>query len=251
MAMDTRPEPDGKGGFHSGQSPLKLVGVGAVLLALGILAAVVVFSGSDGDDTPTQAASENAGLQADEPLPTPEATIALERPTAMPPPHLESVGAGDRLAIPKFGVSGPLAIKKVGSDGVMPDPATPDEVAYYDFSDWPGLGGAPGRGGNAVFSGHVDSGFKPCKNGTVPPPCQAVFWDLRNLKTGDMVEIYLGGQVLRYRVTGNQSFLVQEAPWDQIVTATAKETITVITCAGSFINGEYNNRQVLTAERIT
>lgn len=250
MAMDSRPGRGGPGGFLSGQSPLKLAGAGAVLLALGILVAVVAFSGGGDDDGPTRAASENAGLQSDEPLPTPEATIALERPTAVPPPHLESVGPGDRLVISKFGISGPLAIKKVGPDGVMPDPSDADEVAYYDFSAHPGLGGAPGRGGNAVFSGHVDSGRKPCRNGTVPPPCQAVFWDVPKMRVGDEIEVNLSGQVLRYRVTANQSFKVADAPWDQIVTATAKETITLITCIGTFSAGEYDSRQVVTAERI-
>ena len=249
MAMDSGPEQEGSGGFFSG-SPLKLIGAGAIVLAVGILVAVVAFSGGDNGGDQTTAESENAGLQADTPLPTVEATVALDRPTAVPPPHLESVGAGDRLVLPKFGISGPLSIKKVGPDGVMPDPANPDEVAYYDFSEWPGLGGAPGRGGNSVYSGHVDSGFKACKNGSVPPPCQAVFWDLRNLKIGDEVEIHLSGQVLRYRVTANQYFPTGDAPWDKIVTATSKETMTVITCTGSFINGEYNSRQVLTAERI-
>jgi LPXTG-site transpeptidase (sortase) family protein len=219
-----------------------------VVLAVGILVAVVAFSG--GSSGPEPQASDSGGLQSDEPLPTVEATIDLDRPTAVPPNHLESVGPDDRLVIPKFGASGPLAIKQVGPDGVMPDPSTPDEIAYYDFSGWPGLGGAPGRGGNAVFSGHVDSGSKPCKNGSVPAPCQAVLWDMRRLQSGDELEVHLGGQVLRYRVTGNQHFPTGDAPWDQIVSATAKETITVITCTGSFINGEYNSRQVLTAERI-
>jgi LPXTG-site transpeptidase (sortase) family protein len=247
MAMDNRPGQSSPGGARSGQSPLKLIGAGVVVLAIGILVAVVAFSG--GDSSPP-AASDSGGLQADEPLPSVEATIDLARATATPPDHLTGFGPDDRLVIPKFNASGPLAIKAVGADGVMPDPSTPDEVAYYDFSAWPGLGGAPGRGGNAIFSGHVDSGSKPCKNGTVPAPCQAVFWDLRNLKSGDELELHLSGQVLRYKVTGNQHFPTGDAPWDQIVSATAKETITVITCTGSFINGEYNSRQVLTAERI-
>ena len=39
-----------------------------------------------------------------------------------------------------------------------------------------------------------------CKNGSVPPPCQAVFWDINGLRNGDEIEIHLGGTVNRYRV---------------------------------------------------
>ena len=65
----------------------------------------------------------------------------------------------------------------------MPNPNGSDDVAYYNFSAWPGKGGAPGQGGNSVFAGHVDSGRAPCKNGTVPPPCEAVFWDIGSFRS--------------------------------------------------------------------
>ena len=77
----------------------------------------------------------------------------------------------------------------------MANPDGPDDVAYYNFSAWPGKGGAPGLGGNAVFAGHVDSGTKACNNGAVPPPCQAVFWDISALRLGDEVQVHVDGVI--------------------------------------------------------
>lgn len=260
MSFSTGPEQSDSGSSPSmgNKPPLKLIGAGIIVVAVGILLAVVAFSGGGGSDRtsvgPTpRPTSESGGLLSGTPLPSPEATVDLSRPTAVAAgSHLSAVGAGDKLVLPKLGISGNLSIKTVGADGVMPDPSTPDEIAYYDFSSWQGLGGAPGRGpgNNAVFSGHVDSGTKPCSNGAVPPPCTAVFWELRNIKIGDEVEIYLGRDVYRYRVTANQHFIADEAPWDKIVSATTQETITIITCAGSFSSGEYDSRTVVTGVRI-
>jgi LPXTG-site transpeptidase (sortase) family protein len=236
------------------QFPFKILGAVVVVAAIAVLLVVVASGGGGNDNEVTLPPSDSGGL-LDEAQPSPEATIDLNRPTATAPlEHLTGFQEGDRLVISKLGLSGSLAYKKVDprSDGSlpMPDPSTPDEVAYYDFSAGQGLGGAPGRGGNTVLSGHVDSGSKPCNNGTVPPPCQAVFWDVRNLKVGDEIEIHLTGQVYKYTVTANESVHAVSGPWDQIVAATEKETLTLITCGGQFVAGEYTHRTVVTATRV-
>ena len=261
MALDSGPGQNRSGGPFSGQPPFKLIGGLVVVVAIAVLVAVAASggggdggSGSGGEVGSKPATStprsENAGLASPGTQPIVEATINLQRPTAVPPVALQSVASGDRLVLPKFGISGQLSIKAVGADGVMPDPTNPDEIAYYDFSAFPGMGGTPGRGGNAVFSGHVDSGFKPCQNGTVPPPCTAILWELRNVRIGDEIEVHLSAAVYRYRVTANQHFTTSDAPWNQIVATTAQETVTIITCTGEFRSGEYNSRQVVTAIRI-
>ncbi|HLF76677.1 MAG TPA: class F sortase [Dehalococcoidia bacterium] len=216
--------------------------------------AVFAVSGGKEDGASNRnslAPAESGGLVADAP-PVAEGEADLTaRPTAVAAENLTSIGANDRFIVPKFGVDAPLTYRKVGPDGQMPNPDGPDDVAYYDFSEWPGLGGAPGKGGNAVFAGHVDSGSKPCQNGSVPPPCQAVLWDLNGLKVGDEIEVRVGGQNYKYRVTSNQPVPAATGPWDQIVAATSDETLTIITCAGSF-NREtrsYSDRQVVVAVR--
>jgi LPXTG-site transpeptidase (sortase) family protein len=236
--------------------PYPLIGALAGAVIIGIVVVLVVFGGGgngDGDNgtNGSQAGvDEHAGLATAEP--TPEATIDLNRPTVEANSNLTSLGADDKLVIAKYGVSAPLTYRSVGIDGVMPNPEGPDDVAYYDFSAWPGKGGAPGRGGNGVFAGHVDSGSKACKNGTVAPPCQAVFWDISNLRVGDEIEVHLSGAVHKYKVTSNQPISAANGPWDQIVSATAQESITLITCGGDFNREtrEYSNRQVVVAVRV-
>ena len=224
-----------------------------VLLAMALLAAACGGVGGGKTKGPDRslAPAESGGLQASV-TPVVEGAVDLTaRPTAVAAENLTSVGPGDRFVISKFGVDAPLTYRKVGKDGQMPNPDGPDDVAYYDFSEWPGLGGGPGKGGNAVFAGHVDSGQKACKNGTVKPPCQAVLWDLNGLKVGDEIEVRVSGQSFKYRVTSNQPVPAATGPWDQIVTATAQESITIITCGGDFNREtrEYSNRQVVVAVR--
>ncbi|HEU0075817.1 MAG TPA: hypothetical protein VFS30_17590, partial [Dehalococcoidia bacterium] len=165
--------------IQSGQLPLPLLGGIAAVVVVGIILVVVALGGGGGDDeanTVARPTAESGGLQTARP--TPHATIDLARPTAQPSGHWTEVGADFRFVIAKFGIEAPLTYRKVPPSGVMPNPDGPDDVAYYDFSDFEHYGGAPGLGGNAVFAGHVDSGSKACKNGTVPPPCEAVLWDL-------------------------------------------------------------------------
>ena len=239
---------------RTGQLPLPLIGGIAAVVVVGIILIVVALGGGggEGSDSDDSADADHGGLQAAQP--TPEATIDLERPTAAAG-HLENISAQDRMVIAKFNINAPLTYRKVPPTGVMPNPDGPDDVAYYDFSGFPNLGGGPGVGGNAVFAGHVDSGTKACKNGTLPPPCQAVLWDLNGLKVGDEIELHVSGQIFKYKVTSNQpvSASLSDGTWDRIVTSTAKESLTIITCGGDFNREtrEYTNRQVVTAERIT
>lgn len=248
--------------IRSGQVPLPLIGGFAAAIVVGIIVvAVALGSGGGGNDNVALSSGDSAvagatptsisgGLQTAQP--TAQATIDLGRATAEAP-SLTQVGSGDKLVISSIGVNASLTYRKVGLDGVMPNPDSPDDIVYYDFSNWPGKGGAPGQGGNSIFAGHVDSGTKACDNGTKPPPCEAVLWDLNQLKIGDEIDVQISGQAYKYKVTSNQPINATTGPWDQIVSATAQESITIITCGGDFNRDthEYNNRQVLTATRMT
>ena len=228
-------------------------GLGVIVIAFVLFFTVGLAGGGGGDG-----GSGPSGGLVTRPAgnATVEATIDLNRPTVIatrdPNAPIPGASAGDRFVIAKIGVDAPLSYKVVGPDGVMPNPNGPDDVAYYDFSGFTGMGGTPGAGGNTVFSGHVDSGRVACKNGTVRPPCEAVLWDLSRLRLGDEIEVRLGGQVYRYRVTSNQPVGAESADWDRIVSSTAQESITIITCGGDFNRetGQYDSRQVVTAIRV-
>ena len=263
---------------------LLIIGVSATLVALVLAFGFLQLFDKSGNDTSQNVtaaapASATAAATASPAAATP-APVAAGSPTdpqgsappvvaapppsdALPPPddanappppdlNLANVGPGDRLSIPRFGVDAPLSFRVVGEDAQLPDPEGSDDVAYYNFSAWPGYGGAPGVGGNAVFAGHVDSGFKPCHNGTVQPPCEAVLWDLNKLANGDEIDVTISGVTYQYSVASNQPIADDGGDWASILASTPQEQITIITCGGDF-NPEthnYDKRQVVTAVRL-
>ncbi len=171
---------------------------------------------------------------------TPIDPSVLNRPTTEAP---RGDFSGDRLVIPGIGVDAPFVSLTVGGDGQMPDPQGPTEVAWYDFSAWPGKGGVPGAGGNSVFSGHVDyHNYGP-----------AVFWRLHELSAGDLIEVKMqGGASFQYQVQWNHEVGPEPGIWNDIVAATAQESVTLITCGGTWNpdTREYDLRQVVYATRV-
>ena len=169
------------------------------------------------------------------PRATPRRT-ATAAPTATPAPPTVTA-APVRLLIPAIGVDAPVTVKGLRPDLVMDVPDGPEDVAWYNFTAW------PGTGGNAVISGHLDY-----RNyGT------AVFWRLEELREGDVVEVRLrDGSVLRYRVALKLSYDARTAPVPEIVGPTSKDVVTLITCGGTFDSGSrmYSHRLVVRAERI-
>lgn len=137
----------------------------------------------------------------------------------------------ERIAMPAIGVTAPLVPMGV-RNGYMDLPASPHEVAWYDFT------AKPGTGGNAVFSAHVDYiNYGP-----------AVFWNLGKLKLGDDVLIRLrDGTILRYVVTSNDTVPLPQLDVAQLLAQRPRETVTLITCTGQFSNGNYSHRIVVRA----
>lgn len=151
----------------------------------------------------------------------------------------ERVGEGTvmRLTIPEIGVDAPVIERGIDEHGVMEVPDNGRDVVWYDFS------AVPGGGGNAVFSGHVD--FRDVG--------RAVFWHLGDLEEGDIVEAHLeDGRVFRYQVTGKAAFDADTAPVEQIIGHTSTESVTLITCTGTFDRAtrQYDQRLVVRAELI-
>lgn len=225
-----------------------------VIVAAVAVVAVACGGGSKKSSTPTATKSTTAVAS-----PTTEVVHAgLLTPIAISPGDLlthadlaaRGVGTpgrgdftGDKLVIPKIGVNAPFSYKVVGSNGQMPNPNGPTDVSYYDFSQWPKAGGLPGKGGNVVLAGHVDYiHYGP-----------AVFWRLRELVPGDMITIQMkDGTQYNYKVEFNKQISADAtgADWSDIVSATADESITLITCGGTFEAGHYDHRQIVWGRRV-
>ncbi len=248
-----------RGGGILDKAPLPVIGGAAALVVIFIIiVGVALSSGGGGNNNGPSGSSGVTALRSPTPTsisgglqtaqPTAQATADLTQPTAQAE-NLPTIGDGARFQIPRFNVDAPITYRAVGGDGIMPNPESPDDVAYYDFSAWPGKGGRPGAG-NPIFAGHVDSGHQPCNYGAVPPPCEAVLWDLNNLAVGDEIHVVMDGTLFKYAVTSNEPVNATTGPWDQIVSSTAEPTLTIITCGGDFNRdtGEYDKRQVVKAK---
>lgn len=244
-----------------------LGGVAVVaVVALGVAAATGAFGSGGSDDEQvsgsTPSATAGATRTATSVPPTQEGVSGghlTPEPSSGPAPtltddDLRMRGPGTtvsgtfratRLIIPKIGVDAPFTVRTVGPDGVMGNPKGPTDVAWYDFSQNSNArGGIPGVGGNSIISGHVDYvNYGP-----------AVFWNLRQLQPGDEIQIVLDdGTVLKYVVEWNRTADGATANWPEIVRATLQESVTLITCTGTFdpATRSYDRRQIVWAVRVS
>jgi len=218
--------------------------VGVVMLLSSAILFVLVLSDTFGGDSFEGPGDAEAFGDPGAPFtPQPSPTSAVEPPSDSPI---------ERILIAKYGVDAPIIVLGLDEDNVMESPDEPCDVAWYDFTSYPGFGS------NAVFSGHVDwfnLGAAGCKCED-PNGCggagAAVFWDLQNMVMGELVEVRLqDGTVYQYEVISRRQ-VSGSSDFREIVSATEKEIITLITCGGTFdaSRGHYNDRVVLQAERI-
>jgi LPXTG-site transpeptidase (sortase) family protein len=184
----------------------------------------------------------NTTIQA----PRPSVSSAQAGPALPPPAEAVSEGyisgSNDRLILSRLGINAPVNYRGVASDGVMGNPLGAYDVVWYDFSGIPGLGGYPGSGGNAVIAGHVDY------RGVGP----AVFYQLRNVVEGDLIEYRRSdGEVVQYVVEWISDIPPTEN-FAGIVTSAAGDVLTLVTCNGEFdtVAREYSHRRVVRAVRI-
>jgi LPXTG-site transpeptidase (sortase) family protein len=81
----------------------------------------------------------------------------------------------------------------------------------------------------------------------------AIFWRLRQVAEGDQIQVALAdGTTYDYKVIYASTFTSDAAPVQEIIGPTPKDSITVITCDGTFNTRthEYDRRLIVRAERI-
>ena len=232
----------------------------AVLAVLALVVWLVAFRGGSqnaGDvlgesASPTPAATSTAAASPSATVsPTPAEQAMGATPDTSGTPAASSRGSSNqgpaaessmRFKIPSIGVDAPVTVRTIGSDGQMGVPNGRFDVVWYDFSAYPSMGGYPGDGGNAVFSGHVD----------YHPNYEAVFWDLHLVGPSDIIEVDLpNGSVVRYSVQWAQT-IAPDADFSSFVTKSGEDIITIVTCQGTF-NSEthnYDHRLVVRGIRV-
>ena len=139
-----------------------------------------------------------------------------------------------RIQIPSIGVDAYIEQIGISADGVMGTPAGPMNVGWYsDVS-------APGYGSNVVMAGHVDYY-------TVGP---AVFAGLASLGGGETIYVTgPNGEGFTYAVTAAFSVSAYTDAGG-ILAGPGGESLTLITCGGSFNGVEYDSRTIIYAQRI-
>ena len=205
-----------------------------LLVLVGTAGAVLLLTRTD-SSSPSQTAQARVLAAPADTFQLPVQAPGAELPTPGPEPTAVLEGVS-RLRVPSVGIDAPIVTLGVDSDGVMQSPSTPTDVGWYNFSS------VPGQGGNIVISGHVDYiNYGP-----------AVFWHLRDLKPNDPIQVVLDdSSVVTYRVTDLTTYDDASAPVQQIVGPTPAETVTLITCTGTFDaqTHSYNERLVVRAVR--
>ena len=191
-----------------------------------ILTSLVLAMACGGNDSEEPVKDEATSVATD----SPEATEGASTPT--PTPTLPPV-TDNRIRIPVIDVDAPLTFKPVSPQGQLPNPDGPDDATLYDFGDsFPDFGGLPGAG-NAVLFGNPDSGSQSCKDGTEPPPCEGVFWNLNRVTTGDQVAVDWDGERFLYNVVSLCS-IPRTEQFDEIYMTNDTPTLTLVTAGGDF-----------------
>ncbi len=164
-----------------------------------------------------------APREASPPLPAPAPATSA--------PEARSEPASVR--IPAIDVASPLLRLGIAPDGTAEVPRD------YALAGW--FAGR-GRGGPTVLLGHVDSRDGP-----------AVFYRLRDLRPGDVVEVgTTDGGVTRYAVERTEQVAKDAFPTFAVFGATADDVLRLVTCAGAFDRGarSYVDNLVVHARRV-
>lgn len=165
----------------------------------------------------------------------PAASVAapVTRPAVKKPVGL-SRSIPTSLSIPSIGVSADVVGVGLTSEGSLDVPG-PEQVGWYT------AGPTPGEVGPAVIDGHVDYV-------TIGP---AVFWNLRNLKPGDKIQIARqDGKTVTFTVQKTESYDQGNFPTKEVYSNINYPGLRLITCDGNFsyVTHHYSNDLVVFAK---
>lgn len=197
--------------------------------ARGPLSRAAQSAQSNPPGTPTaEVGAEVAATATPQALPTgtPEPTIepenvALARLKAKQESALArgaAVALPKRILIPAIGVDAGFEFVGLAADGSMDVPKDPNQVAWYR------LGPRPGERGNAILAGHVDWDGR-----------MAVFWGLKDLQAGDLIEVVAADdKKYEFVVQWKKWYGADTAPVEDVFRQAEIGEITLITCGGEF-----------------
>jgi sortase A len=138
------------------------------------------------------------------------------------------------LTIAKIGVKAPVESLDLTKKSEKDAPHRWGDVAWYNRSP------RPGAVGRAAVFGHLDS---YC--------CPAVFWKLKALRAGDLVQVnYKTGKPLTFRVQWSTQYLDSKLPMKFIFGRTTERGLVLTTCAGVFHKATGYDRKWIVYARV-
>jgi hypothetical protein len=161
------------------------------------------------------------------------------------------------VEIPALNVNAPILGVGLTSDSVMDSPKGPIGDAVWESAFWYRGGGVPGDIGTATLAAHVND----------PLGRPEIFADLEDLHPGDLIIIHLKYTTMDIRFTVDEVkvYSVKESSDPAVLTriygagpvaGTAPQPspdglshLTLITCAGDIVNGEFDHHTVVYATR--
>ena len=191
--------------------PVSVAAAAAFVAATGYLAVTQPRSGSDmgrwsaigAAPAPQAGPSWNPQASADiEPF-----GAAVQQPQGPP----------TRIRVTAIGIDTTLESLHLGKDGALTPPRS------FTRAGWYADGTVPGDQGPAVIAGHVDSKRGP-----------AIFYRLRELQTGDRIEVVRGGETVRFTVVSTAWYPKTTFPTDDVYGPTPDRQLRLITCGGVF-----------------
>ena len=95
-----------------------------------------------------------------------------------------------------------------------------------------------------------DSAPDTSSNAEAPiAPAPAVFWSIRDLQPGDTITVNTPQGSFNYAVQWGQ-WTAPDQDFTQFVSQTGQESVTLVTCIGSFAAGHYSDRYIVRGVRI-
>jgi len=214
----------------------------ALALALLLVGTGSLFLGLRGHDHPlaSPASTPTTSVPKTHRPPSTSAGSTTTTTTPLPakvPQLFASRSTPIQLRVPAIALDVSLSTLGLNLNGTVEVPTDIEQPGWYRF------GPSPGQDGSAVILGHVDSYQGP-----------AVFFKLRSLVAGDLVDVTLAdGVSAQFKVTDVVQYLKTTFPDQLVYAGHGQSTLQLVTCGGTFDSqtGHYLSNIVVYTSLVT